>query len=167
MRSQTSSMSFLLFFACNIHKFLLSGFVRLGEKYPEERKTLGDHVRAVRLERGMLQREVADVIGVRRGTINKWECNRGDPRAVDAPAISEFLGDDPFPSSQSLVAQLKRWRLGAGLSARAAARHIGVGEATWAAWERGAMSPAAGFRERFIETFGVGELGGPIWQKRS
>ena len=66
----------MLCFACKIYKISLRGFVGLGEKYPEERRTLGDHIRAARLERGLLQREVAEAIGVRCGTVNKWECNR-------------------------------------------------------------------------------------------
>ncbi len=151
MRSQTSSMSFILCFACKIYKILLSGFVGLGEKYPGERKTLGDHIRAVRLERGLRQREVAEQIGVRRGTINKWECKRGEPRTRDVPRIIEFLGYDPFPDPQRFEELMRIWRMRNGLSARAAARLIGVGEATWAAWERGVMSPSRGSRDRYFK----------------
>jgi transcriptional regulator with XRE-family HTH domain len=71
---------------------LVSGFARRGAGYPKEEKTLGDRIRVSRLDRGMSQREVAEVIGVKRGTINKWECNRGEPRACDMPAILKFLG---------------------------------------------------------------------------
>jgi transcriptional regulator with XRE-family HTH domain len=152
MRSQTSSISFILCFACKIYKILLSGFVGLGEKYPAERKTLGDHIRAARLERDLLQREVAESIGVRRGTINKWECNRGEPRAADFPGILDFLGYDPFPSPRCLMKEMRSWRLHNGLSARAAARSLEVGEATWAAWERGALRPSACSREKITDT---------------
>ena len=74
----------------------MTGLVGLGEKYPNVLNTIGDHVRAVRLQRGMLQREVAELIGVRRGTINKWERNRGEPRAADVPKIIRFLGYEPL-----------------------------------------------------------------------
>ena len=109
----------------------------LGEKYPKGRKTFVDHVRAVRIGRGMLQREVAEVVGVRRGTINTWDCNRGEPRASDVPRIVAFLGDDPFPKAETQEERRREWRLRNGLSARVAARLIGVGEAAWAARERG------------------------------
>ena len=119
----------------------MSGLAGFGERDPKERKTLGDHMRAVRLERGLLQREVAELIGVRRGTINKWECNRGEPPAVNVPRILEFLSYDPFPEPQTIEDGMSVCRRRKGLSARAAARQIGVGEATWAAWERRALSP--------------------------
>ena len=144
----------MLCFAYKIYKILLSGFVGLGERYPEGRETLGDHIRAVRMERGMLQREVAQVIGVRRGTINKWECNRGEPRAVDVPRIIELLGYEPWPEPNSLIAEMRVWRLRLGLSARAAARRLGVGEATWAVWERGAVSPGERSREQIARLIG-------------
>ena len=109
--------------------------------------SLGDHVRAVRLERGLLQVEVAQEIGVERGTINKWECNRGEPTAPDIPRIIRFLGYDPLPEAETLQDRMKAWRQRAGLSATAAAKRLGVGKATWAAWERGAMTPSAESRE--------------------
>jgi len=154
IRSQTSSISFILCFACKIYKISLSGFVGLGEKYPEERKTLGDHIRATRLERGVLQREVAELIVVRRGTTNKWECNRGEPRAMDVPRILEFLGYDPLPEPACMEERMRVWRLRGGLSARAAARLIGVGEATWAAWERGSVRMSRKSRDVIQGTIG-------------
>lgn len=84
------------------------------------------HIRATRLERGMLQKEVAELIGVRRGTVNKRECNRGEPRAVDVPRILASLGYDPFLQPKCLRGKMRLWRLRNGLSARAAARLLGV-----------------------------------------
>lgn len=162
MRSQISSISFILCFACKIYKILLSGFGARGAEYPKERKTLGGHIRAVRLERGMLQREVAELIGVRRGTINKWECNRDEPRAVDVPRIIEFLGYNPLPEPHLLEEQMKRWRLLNGLSARAASQLIGVGEATWAAWERGALRPGACSRQKITDTINARNRSCPL-----
>jgi len=129
----------------------VTGFVSLGEKYPAQLETLGDHIRAARLERGMLQRDVAELIGVRRGTINKWERNRGEQCARDVPQILDFLGYDPFPEPQRIEERMRLWRLRNGLSARAAARRIGAGEATWAAWERGAISPSPSSRKKIVE----------------
>jgi len=110
----------------------------------------------VRTERGLLQKEVAQEIGVLRGTINKWERNRGEPRAADVPRILTFLGYDPLPEAESLEQQMGTWRLRNGLSARAAARKIGVGQATWAAWERGTMMPGLTSRKTIIDILGTG-----------
>ena len=54
---------------------------------------------------------------------------------------------DPLPEAETLQDQMKAWRQRAGLSATAAAKFLGVGKATWAAWERGAMTPSAESRE--------------------
>jgi len=113
----------------------------LGERCPEKLETLGDHLRATRLARRLKQREVADKIGVKRGTVNKWERNAGTPRAQDVPGILEFLGYDPLPEPGCFSERMKDWRLRNGFSARAAARHLGLGEATWAGWERGKAEP--------------------------
>ena len=43
--------------------------------YPKEMKTLGDHLRKRRLDLGLLQREVADRLGVTKDTIHNWESN--------------------------------------------------------------------------------------------
>ena len=140
MRSQASSISFILCFAFKIYKIRLTGDVAI-EGYPREIRTLGDHVRAARLKRGLKQWEVAETLGLQRETVTKWESNRGEPRAVDVPGIIRFLAYDPFPEASAPTDRMKRWRLRAGLSARAASEMVGVGTATWAAWERGAQRP--------------------------
>jgi transcriptional regulator with XRE-family HTH domain len=65
-------------------------------KYPKIIKSLGDHIRARRLELGMLQREVAEVLGVDTMTITNWERNRCNPSARMLPRILRFLGYSPF-----------------------------------------------------------------------
>lgn len=85
-------MSFILCFACKIYKILLSGsFSSFGiEGYPSEINTLGDHVRAARLDRELKQWEVADMLSLKRMTINKWEGNRGHHAPEMFRASSSF-----------------------------------------------------------------------------
>ena len=149
MRSQTSSISFILCFACKIYKIFLTGKTGIAG-YPGEVRTLGDHVRAARLERGLKQWEVASLLGLKRRTINKWECNRGTPCARDVPVIVRFLNFDPFPQPHTFEEKMWYWRMHNGLSAHAASRLLGVGSATWAAWERGAQKPS----KRVVEKLG-------------
>lgn len=151
-------MSRILCKECKIYKMLVSGFAKWGGGYPEEPKTLGDRIRVSRLDRGLLQREVAEVIGVKRGTINKWECNRGEPRACDVPRILGFLGYDPSPKAKSFPELMKKWRLENGLSARAASSLLGVGSATWAGWERGVGKPTARNEKRIRDLMVAGRL---------
>jgi transcriptional regulator with XRE-family HTH domain len=58
--------------------------------------SLGDHIRASRLELGMLQREVAEILGMDTTTITNWERNRCNPSARMLPRILRFLGYSPF-----------------------------------------------------------------------
>lgn len=60
--------------------------------YPAALETLGDHVKAARLERELLQQQVADVIGVSTDTIQNWEAKRNEIKLMHIPAVTKFLG---------------------------------------------------------------------------
>ena len=47
--------------------------------YAPELKTLGDHVRARRLDLGLFQKDVAELVGVSTDTVTNWEKNRSEP----------------------------------------------------------------------------------------
>ena len=68
----------------------------LAPEYPRELKTLGDHIRRRRLDLGLLQRDVGNIIGVAQGTVMVWEGNRRPiaPRLV--PDVLAFLGYEPY-----------------------------------------------------------------------
>ena len=59
--------------------------------YPKELKTLGDHLRKRRLDLKLLQKEVAQKLGVNQDTICNWENNRTSPTLRFIPKIVEFL----------------------------------------------------------------------------
>ena len=59
--------------------------------YPKQLNTLGDHLRKVRLDRGMSQSQVAEIIGVDTDTITCWELNRNRARAKYHSRIKSFL----------------------------------------------------------------------------
>jgi DNA-binding XRE family transcriptional regulator len=94
--------------------------------YPQQLKTLGDHLRKRRLDLGLLQKEVAKKIGVNKSTITNWELNHNFPELRFISAIIEFLGYWPYVTeadnlSQQIVA--KRTRL--GLSQKEPTRILG------------------------------------------
>ena len=62
--------------------------------YPKILKTLGDHIRKKRLDLGLLQKEVAERIGVGKTTIYNWEKNRTTPASRFRRRIIQFLGYD-------------------------------------------------------------------------
>jgi transcriptional regulator with XRE-family HTH domain len=74
----------------------LRGRKPLPAAYPRELLTLGDHVRKRRLDLGLLQREVAERLGVDKTTVFNWERGRTTPLQAVRPALFEFLGYVPY-----------------------------------------------------------------------
>jgi transcriptional regulator with XRE-family HTH domain len=100
-------------------------------------KTLGEHVRERRLQLGLLQREVAEQIGVGEVTVTHWETNQTSlPPIATMPAIIRFLGYDPTPKAENLSERMKAYRRRHGLPIKEAAAKLGVDEDTWGSWER-------------------------------
>jgi DNA-binding XRE family transcriptional regulator len=74
--------------------------------YPSPLNTLGDRLRARRLDLGLVQKEVAARIGVTVSTILNWERNRSDPSLRFPPNTYDFLGYNP--SDESVLKSLGR-----------------------------------------------------------
>lgn len=64
-------------------------------QYPTILNTVGDRLRARRLDLGMLQKDVAAIIGVTVDTICYWENNRVRPSAAFNPKIRNFIAKQP------------------------------------------------------------------------
>jgi len=83
--------------------------------YPQQLKTLGDHLRKRRLELELFQKDVARILGVNDSTITNWELNHNFPELRYIPAIIDFLGYWPFDTQAENLGQriiAKRTRLG-------------------------------------------------------
>lgn len=59
--------------------------------YPSNPETLGQQIRKVRMDRGLLQKEVAEIIGVTEDTITNWENDRCQPYYIYTDKIKSFL----------------------------------------------------------------------------
>ena len=59
--------------------------------YPEEIITLGDRLRAKRMDKGLLQKDVADIIGTCVDTVLNWEKGKTTPAVVYLKNIDDFL----------------------------------------------------------------------------
>ena len=103
--------------------------------------TLGDHIRARRLDLKLLQKQVAGQIGVHEQTITNWESDATLPEARYMPAVIQFLGYSPLPAASSLPERLATARRALGLSQRKMARQLGVDPATLMGWEAGRHQP--------------------------
>src|SRR5512147_702869 len=110
---------------------------------PKSLKTLGDHIRKRRLELGLLQCEVAELLGVGTSTIWNWESNARTPTYRYYGGIVRFLDYNPFPRPASLGEELVLYRKLRGLSQKQMAQVLGVDPTTLARWERGQRLPSA------------------------
>ncbi len=93
-------------------------------------QTIGEHVRAVRLKRGLLQRELAIRLAVTESTVVHWERGATVPQPKDGPVIVSFLGYLPLPTV-TLAERLYAVRFVQGWTQAEAARQAGFGEDAW------------------------------------
>jgi len=101
-------------------------------------KTLGDHLRKKRLELGLLQKDVAKILGVSQDTIYNWENNRTSPSLRSIPKIIEFLGYIPYDiQGLSPGEELRLLRKCLGLSQEKLAKGLGIDPSTLWRWEKG------------------------------
>jgi transcriptional regulator with XRE-family HTH domain len=135
---------------CHAH---LSGPRPLPRFYPQVLTTIGDHLRKRRLDLCLLQREVAERLGVNPCTVTNWELSRTAPALRFLPGILALIGFDPSsPSGASLGERLKAYRRHAGISRQQFARLLGVDPSTLSRWERGTRQPGRKHLER-VEAF--------------
>ncbi len=103
--------------------------------------SIGAHLRRARKARGLKQIDAARLMGVCQHSVVGWEIEKNHPTDRQYPAIIAFLGYEPWPEPQTLPERLIAERRRQGLSAKAAAKLIGVDEATYLRWEVGRTEP--------------------------
>lgn len=121
------------------------------ERYPKKLNTLGGHIRARRIDLGLLQKHVAEQIGVCTETLTHWERNATRPVARYMPAIIRFLGYDPLPPAGSFPERLAGARRRLGMTQRKMAERLGIDPSTLGSWEAGQHQPT-GKSLQIIET---------------
>lgn len=129
--------------------------------YPRVLETLGHHIRKRRLDLGLLQRELAERLGVSVDTVRKWERSRDEPEAAFLPRVLDFLSYDPRPKAIGIADRLKRARRGLGLTQQSLAKRLGIDESTVADYESGRPGvPNSRVRRQllaFVEATGEGK----------
>jgi DNA-binding XRE family transcriptional regulator len=77
---------------------------------------MAKNIKRRRLELGLYQRQVADIIGVREGTIPNWE-HGVEPELIHMPAIIRFFGYNPLPTPpvDDPLEQLRHFKISNGM----------------------------------------------------
>ena len=119
--------------------------------YPRHLRTLGDHLRRRRLDLGLLQRDVAEELGVNETSIHNREYNRSSPALRLLPRTLAFLGYGPYDEpSEMLGEHIMAFRRALGLTQKELAHHLGIDPSTLGRWERGKGRLSRRCRERLL-----------------
>lgn len=103
------------------------------------------------MDLGLLQKDVAERIGVSRDTFRNWEAGRTEPAVQHVPRIVGFLGPFTLPEAERALdfpARLTLARRRLGLTQKQFAARLGVDESTVQKWETGQHRPIRRHRER-------------------
>jgi transcriptional regulator with XRE-family HTH domain len=125
------------------------------KSYPklEECKTLGDHLKRRRLQRGLRQIDVAPILGIDNFTLGNWEKGATEPMVWYYPAIMDFLGYCPYQQAVTLGDQLRLHRTHRGLSHRDLARELCVDPGSISRWETEDRQPRKRLLRRLKQFF--------------
>jgi transcriptional regulator with XRE-family HTH domain len=104
-------------------------------------------VRARRLDRGLTQAQLAELLEVTESTINNWERGRSSPDLRALPRVLLWLDYDPRPQAEQLGQQVTAARRAQGLSQREFAEALGADPSTVSAWETGRAQPSPRYAE--------------------
>ena len=127
-------------------------------RVPDQLNTIGDHLLRRRLMLKLLQKDVAEQIGVDKSSIGNWELNRTTPAFEYMPVIIRFLGYNPIPPSDKWSERLVQCRTVLGIPQKESAKRIGVDPCTLPRWERGEREPSGAFARaasQFVFSVGV------------
>lgn len=101
----------------------------------ENPRTLGEHIRRKRLQLRLLQRDVAERIGVTEDSVTGWENGRSMPQIHLYPPIIAFLEYYPFEKDVATVSgKIEFIRYSSGWSFGRLAAEFGVDGTTVQSW---------------------------------
>lgn len=126
------------------------------KNYPENPKTIGEHLRRVRIDKNLLQREVADIIEVDTATIENWEKGKAKPQPKFHLQIIDFLGYAPesLGDNTKLNNPLFLYRMKNDLTQKQLAKMLEIDKSTIQANEAG-MRPMIERTKRKLKKHGI------------
>ena len=122
---------------------------RYRQGYPRNPRTVGEHIKKRRMDLSLLQKDVANIIGVSEDCITYWENARSTPQIQFMPRIVKFLDYNPVDADmKTLAGQIRNYRILNGLSHKKFGEMLGVDATTVGAWELGTSIPKKSTLER-------------------
>jgi DNA-binding transcriptional regulator YiaG len=113
------------------------------DSYPKELKTIGDYIRAWRINNHLLQADVAKILGVCEDTIVGWEMRETIPTVRQMPGIIKMLKYLPLQiDTSTLGGQIFHYRFLNGLGPEEVGMLISVNASTIREWEKGRHFPS-------------------------
>jgi transcriptional regulator with XRE-family HTH domain len=117
--------------------------------YPTSPKTIGEMIRKRRIDLGLHQSQVAEIVGCDQMTVVNWEKGHtAFPQINHMAGVVRFLGFNPLRQGDTMAQRLVNHRKVLGLTQKDFARQIGVDPSTLAKWERGEREPVGRFLAR-------------------
>ena len=111
--------------------------------------SIGDHIRKIRMELKLLQKDLARICGVTEDCIRNWEKNRSAPQIRFFRRIISFLDYMPFEVDlTTLSGKLKAYRHINGISQKQFGKVLGVDGATVCSWELEENKPHKAIMEK-------------------
>jgi transcriptional regulator with XRE-family HTH domain len=115
------------------------------EGYPKELKTIGDHIRKWRMDNHLLQKDVAEILGVCEDTIVGWEMRGTEPSIGQMPGIIKVIGYLPLKIDVSTFGgRIRYYRYVHGISQEDLAKELGLNESTIFHYEKNRHKPLPG-----------------------
>ena len=124
--------------------------------YSEFPITVGDHIRKKRMDLGLLQREVAEIIGVTESSVWNWE-HGTEPELQCNPSSIKFPGYIPFDCPDDTVGQLAWYKRSMGMNLDHLGEAMGRDPEQLSDWLSGRHNPFRKNREKmelFLEQQG-------------
>jgi DNA-binding XRE family transcriptional regulator len=78
------------------------------EGYPEEPRTLGEHLKKRRLDLKLRQKDVASLLGAHFKSYDNWEQDKHEPEVRFWPGVIRFIGFDPRPEARTFGERIRR-----------------------------------------------------------
>src|SRR5690606_30533576 len=111
--------------------------------YPKELRTIGDHIRAWRIDNHLSQASVAKILSVCEDSVVGWEMKGTTPTMRYMPHITRMLGYLPVQiDTSTLAGRIIQFRYLNGISQEDLADALGINESTVFHYEKGTHKPS-------------------------